>query len=434
MTILSCRPDSKTDLENTIFKLGFQTDAFSTGPLENSGFVIKLNDTLPPIFLTAHHVVAGTRNENEYLKWDEVKAKVSNARIWSMHDTAYQIQLSENIPIPNAETLNLDLAAFHLPSTNTPYLVPSAYKANVGDTIQLFSRIIYHNETTLLNSGVVVYTSDSLLVYELLHFNMARIMSGTSGSAILNKEGQVVANSYAGFTIPNQQVKNELEEMFPIIGKISTRDGKSYGAGLPIELIEKSIIKAFQNDTATEVGIVNDYKLIVPARWGIESFSLPPDFAPSVTYRGFEEVRFSPGWGDIESEEHWSYCYLWWLEGKPKIEPSILESNLTAYYSGLVTRNITSRSIPADKIVPTIVNVKKMETALNDVETYNGTISMLDYHAQKPIILNCSIHVKDIQRPDHSAIYFEISPQPFSNSIWKKMNKIGESLDHHYNY
>jgi hypothetical protein len=430
LTIFSCRSDRKTDLKNTIFKLGFRTDTFSTGPLENSGFVIKLNDTVPPIFVTAHHVVAGTGNENQYLKWDEVKERVRNARIWSMHDSTYQIQLSENIPIRNAETLNLDLAAFYLPSMSTPYLVPSAYKANVGDTIQLFSRIIYNNDTTLLNEGVVVYTSDSVLVYELLEFNMARTMSGTSGSAILNKGGQVVANSYAGFTIPNQQVKKDLDKMFPLIKKITTKDGKTYGAGVPITLIEKNIIQAIQNDNATEKSeVVNDYNLIVPAGWRTESFSLPPDFASQITYRGLEEVRFAPGWGDIESEEHWSYSFLWWLDGKPKVEPLILQSNLKAYYSGLVARNITSRNIPGDKIVPTIVSVKKIKTTSNDLETYNGTINMLDYHAQEPIVLNCLIHVKDIENPNHTAIYFEISPQPFSHIVWEKMNEIGDSFD-----
>ena len=246
LTVFSCVSDSKTDLRNTIFKLGFQTETFSTGPLDNSGFVIKLNDTIPPIFVTAHHVVAGTGNENQYLKWDEVKKRVRNARIWSMHDSTYQIQLSENIPIRNAETLKLDLAAYYLPSMTNPHLIPSVNEASVGDTIQLFSKIIYNNDTTLSNEGVVVYTSDSVLVYELLHFNMARIMTGTSGSAILNKEGKVVANSYAGFTIPNQQVKNDLEKMFPLIKKITTKDGKTYGAGVPITLIKKNIIQAIQ--------------------------------------------------------------------------------------------------------------------------------------------------------------------------------------------
>jgi hypothetical protein len=244
LAFASCMPESKTDRRNTIFKLGFQSSTSSTGPLGNSGFIMKLNDTIPPLFVTAHHVVAFTSNPNEYLKWFEVKDKIKDARIWSMHDSTYQIQLSKNIPIRNAETLKLDLAAFYLPSEKTPYLIPSRHDAILGDTVQLFSKIIYEGKTTLSNEAIVVYRTDSIMVYELLHFNMARIMAGTSGSAVLNKEGQVVANSFAGFTVPNPQVKSDMEKMFPLLKKIPTRDGKTYGAGVPISLMEKSLIQA----------------------------------------------------------------------------------------------------------------------------------------------------------------------------------------------
>jgi hypothetical protein len=244
LAFASCKQDKKTDLKNTIFKLGFQTATSSTGPLINSGFVMKLNDTIPPLFVTAHHVVAFTNNPNEFLKWFEIKEKVRDARIWSMDDSTFQIQLAENIPIRDAETLKLDLAAYYLPSEKTPYLFPAHHDAALGDTVQLFSKIIYEGKTTLSNDAVVVYRTDSVMVYELLYFNMARIMSGTSGSAILNKEGQVVANSFAGFTVPNQQVKSDMEKGFPLLKKIPARDGKSYGVGVPISLMEKSLIQA----------------------------------------------------------------------------------------------------------------------------------------------------------------------------------------------
>ncbi len=171
------------------------------------------------------------------------------------------------------------------------------------------------------------------------------------------------------------------------------------------------------------------YNLFVPDGWNVERFSLPPDFASQIKYTGVEEVRFAPGWGEIKSEEHWSYSFLWWLDGTPKIDAVILQSSLKAYYSGLVERNITRRNIPANKIVPTIATMKKIKTASDDLETYNGTISMLDYHAQEPIILNCMIHVKDIKASNHKAIYFEISPKPFSHTVWKKMNEIGDSFN-----
>lgn len=173
---------------------------------------------------------------------------------------------------------------------------------------------------------------------------------------------------------------------------------------------------------------VAPYNLLKPKGWESEHFALPPDFAPQINFNGIEEIRFAPGWGDVKSEEHWSYSFLWWLEGAPKIDAAILQTNLKAYYAGLVGRNITSRNIPANKIIPTTASVKKIKTTSNDLETFAGTISMLDYHSQEPIILNCLIHVKDIKASDHSAIYFEISPKPFTHIVWKKMDEIGRSF------
>ncbi len=171
------------------------------------------------------------------------------------------------------------------------------------------------------------------------------------------------------------------------------------------------------------------YELAVPTGWTTEHFSFPPDFAPQITYKGVEDLRFTAGWGDTTSEEHWSYAFLWWLEGNPKIDESTLQQKLKLYYSGLVARNIPIRNIPANKTVSTISSIKKTKTVLNDLETYGGTINMLDYHTQKPITLNLIIHVKDSKTANRTAIYFEVSPKPFSSPIWQKLNKIGESFN-----
>jgi hypothetical protein len=168
------------------------------------------------------------------------------------------------------------------------------------------------------------------------------------------------------------------------------------------------------------------YTLAVPEKWQTEQFKLPPDFAPTFTYAGSEDIRFTPGWGDVKSEEHWSYSYLWWLNGAPGIDASTLTSNLQAYYTGLVGRNIAN--VPKEKIVPTTVTVKKAKTATGDRETYTATIDMLDYHEQKPIVLNGMIHVKKIATKDHTAVFIEISPKPQSHAVWKKMDEIGETF------
>jgi hypothetical protein len=160
------------------------------------------------------------------------------------------------------------------------------------------------------------------------------------------------------------------------------------------------------------------YSLVTPNGWTVEHFSLPPDFAPQLTYKGIEDIRFAPGWGDSKSDEHWTYSFLWWLEGSPKIDAGILQANLKAYYEGLVSRNIAG--IPPDKVVPTTTSVKKTNTASGDIETFNATVSMFDYHTRQAMTLNCLIHLKECKDQKQTAIFLEVSPKPFAPFLFGK--------------
>jgi hypothetical protein len=166
------------------------------------------------------------------------------------------------------------------------------------------------------------------------------------------------------------------------------------------------------------------YYLAIPKGWVVEHFPLPPDFASQMDYKGIEDLRFAPGWADSTSEEYWSYMYLWWLDGNPKIDVISLQENLKAYYAGLVGRNITDRKIPTNKVVPTNATVKKIKTAANDIETYSGAIHMLDYMTQRPIVLNTLIHIRNCGLQKHTAVFVEISPKPFVHPIWQQFKNI----------
>jgi len=48
------------------------------------------------------------------------------------------------------------------------------------------------------------------------------------------------------------------------------------------------------------------------------------------------------------------------------MDTATLQENLKAYYSGLVARNITSRNIPANKVVETSTTIKKIKAAKDD--------------------------------------------------------------------
>lgn len=166
------------------------------------------------------------------------------------------------------------------------------------------------------------------------------------------------------------------------------------------------------------------YILNIPNGWGIERFLLPISFAPEIKYTGVEDIRFSPGWGKSKSDEYWTYAFLWYLEGGIKTNAGILEQNLKAYYSGLVRSNLEPGKITAEKLITVNTEIKKVKTNTGDLKTYRGTIYMLDYMEQKPITLNCIIHIKSCYGQNKTFIFYEISPKPYSAKVWQRLNQL----------
>jgi hypothetical protein len=166
------------------------------------------------------------------------------------------------------------------------------------------------------------------------------------------------------------------------------------------------------------------YSLEFPKGWDVERFLIPISFAPSIPYKGVEDLRFTPGWGDAKTDEYWSYAFLWYLDGKQKTTPEIIESNLTAYYTGLVRSNIEPRKIPADKLVPVKATFKQIKKASGDVKTFSGSVYMLDYMSQQPITLNCIVHLRTSGVQDKTFIFYEISPKPFTHPTWQSLQQL----------
>ena len=136
-------------------------------------------------------------------------------------------------------------------------------------------------------------------------------------------------------------------------------------------------------------------------------------------------LRFAPGWGDGSSEEFWSYCFLWMINGDAKVDETTLNTDLKEYYSGLVGRNIIKRKIDSLKIIPTTVLIKR---DLKNKYAYAGTVSMLDYMNQKPILLNVMVQIKECTDEKKKAVFISVSPQPNTHSIWKKFTDIWQGF------
>ena len=186
-------------------------------------------------------------------------------------------------------------------------------------------------------------------------------------------------------------------------------------------------IKTFAQDSARSTWSP-PYKLDTPSGWSTEHFPLPPGFAPQISYKGTEDLRFAHGWADSTSEEHWAYAFLWWLEGTPQLTAERVQTCLKDYYTGLVGINIGPRKIPKDKLIPVRASIRIITTAPGDKTTFSGTVYMLDYLTQTPMTLNVLVHWKYLRAPDHTAVFFEISPRPMDHRIWQHLNDLNKSL------
>jgi hypothetical protein len=172
---------------------------------------------------------------------------------------------------------------------------------------------------------------------------------------------------------------------------------------------------------------VAPYVLTIPKGWGVERFSLPASFAPGMNFKGVEELRFTPGWGDSTSSDYWSYAYLWWINAGQVVDDISVQKNMQALYTGLIDRNIESRHIPADKQVATKVSLQKTATATGDDQTLHGIAGILDYMTQKPITLNLIIHIKKCSA-GNTAVIIEVSPKMYSDTIWSQLDMIDQTF------
>jgi hypothetical protein len=162
------------------------------------------------------------------------------------------------------------------------------------------------------------------------------------------------------------------------------------------------------------------YSLGFPKDWEVERFLIPIAFAPQIPFKGVEDIRFMPGWGKAESPEYWSYAFLWYLDGHPSIKASTIETNLKDYYNGLVGAMRAEETDENRVSVKTIFQKGKKQKG--DLETFFGSVYMLDYKSNKPISLYVKVHHKSCRGQNKTFLFFEVSPKHYTSPIWDSLD------------
>jgi hypothetical protein len=82
-----------------------------------------------------------------------------------------------------------------------------------------------------------------------------------------------------------------------------------------------------------------------PVNWSFERFTLPPEFAPGIPYKGVEELRFSPGMFNKDSAAYFTYAFVAQLDNVTTISQNDIGDYLLKYFKGLCNNVARDRKL-----------------------------------------------------------------------------------------
>jgi len=157
------------------------------------------------------------------------------------------------------------------------------------------------------------------------------------------------------------------------------------------------------------------FHMPTPEGWRTETIPFPLGFAPELAFEGLEELRFAPGMFTANSEDFWTYAFVWWIAEPDPLAPADLAADLETYFAGLIQAVGESRELKVDDVLHEVTLTSAPDGDLDMV----GTAHTFDpFVTAAPVRLN--VRVKQFACPDaeRRVVWFELSPQPFDHAVW----------------
>ncbi len=172
------------------------------------------------------------------------------------------------------------------------------------------------------------------------------------------------------------------------------------------------------------------YRVPAPRGWAKETIALPPGFAPDMTWKGVEELRFAPGMFRADAADFFSYALLFWLPDDQKTDPKAVERELLAYYRGLATAVLKGKgqAVDANAFTLTIADAKEQpgkRAGGEPVTAYVGELTWTEPFATgRAQTLRLEIHAWPSERHRRRCVFVCASPRPETADVWKALRDI----------
>ncbi|MEM7015557.1 MAG: hypothetical protein AAF585_29205 [Verrucomicrobiota bacterium] len=159
--------------------------------------------------------------------------------------------------------------------------------------------------------------------------------------------------------------------------------------------------------------------------WRGEQILLPPGFAPTMKWKGIEDIRFAPGMFDADSESFFSYALVFLLDEDADISTEGVHEQVLMYYQGLSTAVLKGKGQTTD-VSKFELKLGEPETA-DDVTNIDGTLDWVEpFATQNQQKLNLQIRIW--KHGDKPALFFIVSPQGKDHAIWTELEEIRDTF------
>ncbi|TPN88992.1 hypothetical protein [Aquimarina algicola] len=162
----------------------------------------------------------------------------------------------------------------------------------------------------------------------------------------------------------------------------------------------------------------NENLLIAPDGWKSEIIAFPLSFAPDLQYTGNEHVRFTPEWANKDSNDYFSYVFLWNIDQKPNLSAEKLENELEEYYDGLM------QSVSKGQNIEVPIKSKAFFEQLNESSFVGKVLTYDAFITKDKVNLNIIVNYSFCEKSKKYQVLFKISPQTPEHAVWKKLDKV----------
>lgn len=159
--------------------------------------------------------------------------------------------------------------------------------------------------------------------------------------------------------------------------------------------------------------------LEAPEGWMEEQFPVPPGFAQEIDFKGEEDIRFSPGWNDLSSDQFWAYVFVWNVEYKGDLTNKLIEESVNLYYDGLMGTSVDGEnrsSLPSGTI-----------SSFREVDgNFEGQVEVFDrFFSLSKMTLYIRVSVEYCEELNQQMIRFDIASKGFDNQeAWGIFNDV----------